>query len=197
VIDMKLAQMLGGDPADRKEASYWPTHKDAPEDIFLDRLAELFRATGESMPALFAKLAATAFIDACKETDSDAVRIAQGETIVRFMQQARDASSCPELQYFVACWMAAFELEDKDEDKTQTSIAKQFGVTRAAVSKRVIEIRKAANPGTIARSQKSIEARKTYALRQLIVGGTRTKINLTNQQKEKATLWGLPSTAKS
>jgi len=108
---------------------------------------------------------------------------------VRFLQQAREVSACPDLQYFVATWQAAFELEDKDEDKTQTSIAKQFGVTRAAVSKRVVEIRKAANPNTIARSQKSIEARKTYALRQLIVGQTRTKINLTTTQKETADIW--------
>jgi predicted transcriptional regulator len=85
--------------------------------------------------------------------------------------------------------MAAFEMEDRDEDRTQTLIAKQFNVTRAAVSKRVVEIRKAANPQTIARSQKSIAARKTYALRQLIVGQTRTKIDLNNQQKEMNELW--------
>jgi predicted transcriptional regulator len=189
MIDMKKAAMLGGDPADRKEASYWPQHQDAPEDIFLDRLAELSRASGESVPALFSKIAAKAFIEASKETDSDAIRNAQREAIVRFLQQAREVSACPDLQYFVATWQAAFELEDKDEDKTQTSIAKQFGVTRAAVSKRVVEIRKAANPATIARSQKSIEARKTYALRQLIVGQTRTKINLTTTQKETADIW--------
>jgi predicted transcriptional regulator len=108
---------------------------------------------------------------------------------VQFLQQAREASSCPDLQYFVACWQAAFEMEDRDEDRTQTLIAKQFNVTRAAVSKRVVEIRKAANPQTIARSQKSIAARKTYALRQLIVGQTRTKIDLTSTQKETNNLW--------
>ena len=189
MIDMKRAAMLGGDPADRKEASYWPEHQDAPQDIFLDRLAELSRASGESVPALFCKLAGQAFIDTCKETDSDAIRNAQREAIVRFLQQAREVSQCPDLQYFVACWQAAFELEDRDEDKTQTSIAQQFQVTRAAVSKRVVEIRKAANPATIARSQKSIAARKTYALRQLIVGQTRTKINISNQQKEINELW--------
>jgi hypothetical protein len=189
MIDMKLAQSMGGDPADRKEASYWPTHEDAPEDIFLERLAELARASGEPVPALVGKMAAQAFLAASKETDNDSTRHAQREAIVQFLQQAREASACPDLQYFVACWMAAFEMEDRDEDRTQTTIAKQFNVTRAAVSKRVIEIRKAANPGTIARSQKSIAARKTYALRQLIVGGTRTKINLTNQQKETQTLW--------
>jgi hypothetical protein len=189
MIDIRKAQMLGGDPADRKEASYWPEHDDRPEDVFLDRLAELFRGTGESMPALFAKLAATAFLEAIKNTDNDAVRVAQGEAIVRFLQQAREVSACPDLQYFVACWMAAFEMEDKDEDRTQTAIAKQFGVTRAAVSKRVVEIRKAANPSTIARSQKSIAARKVYALRQMIVGQTRTKVDLTVTQKETAELW--------
>jgi hypothetical protein len=189
MIDTKRAQMLGGDPADRKEASYWPEYKDSPQDIFLDRLAELFRASGESMPALVAKLAGVAFIETVKETDNDAIRISQRDAIVRFMQQAREASACPDLQYFVACWMAAFELEDKDEDKTQTSIAKQFGVTRAAVSKRVVEIRKAANPATIGRGQKSIEARKTYAFRQLIQAQTRIKLDLNNQQKETNDLW--------
>ena len=189
MIDMKLAQSMGGDPADRKEASYWPTHKDAPEDIFLERLAELARASGEPVPALVGKMAAQAFLAASKETDNDATRHAQREAIVQFLQQAREASACPDLQYFVACWMAAFEMEDRDEDRTQTTIAKQFNVTRAAVSKRVVEIRKAANPQTIARSQKSIAARKTYALRQLIVGQTRTKIDLNNQQKETNELW--------
>jgi hypothetical protein len=189
MIDMKKAQMLGGDPADRKEASYWPEYKDSPQDIFLDRLAELFRASGESMPALVAKLAGVAFIETVKETDNDAIRISQRDAIVRFMQQAREASACPDLQYFVACWMAAFELEDKDEDRTQTSIAKQFGVTRAAVSKRVVEIRKAANPATIGRGQKSIEARTTYAFRQLIQAQTRIKIDLTSTQKETNDLW--------
>jgi hypothetical protein len=189
MIDMKLAQSMGGDPADRKEASYWPEHHDAPEDIFLERLAELARASRETVPALVGKLAAQAFVETCNQTDNDGVRNAQREAIVQFLQQAREASSCPDLQYFVACWMAAFEMEDRDEDRTQTLIAKQFNVTRAAVSKRVVEIRKAANPGTIARSQKSIAARKTYALRQLIVGQTRTKIDLTSTQKEINNLW--------
>jgi hypothetical protein len=181
--------MLGGDPADRKEASYWPEYIDAPKYIFLERLADLFRETGEPIPALVAKLAGLAFIEAIKETDNDSIRIAQRDAIVRFMQQARGASACPDLQYFVACWMAAFELEDKDEDKTQTSIAKQFGVTRAAVSKRVVEIRKAANPATIGRGQKSIQARTTYAFRQLIQAQTRIKIDLTSTQKDTNEQW--------
>lgn len=189
MIDMKRAAMLGGDPADRKEASYWPEHIDAPEDIFLERLGELARASGETVPALVGKVAAQAFLETCNQTDNDGVRNAQRQAIVQFLQQAREASACPDLQYFVACWQAAFELEDKDEDRTQTTIAKQFNVTRAAVSKRVIEIRKAANPGTVARGQKSIASRKTYRLRQLIVGQTRTKIDQTQQQKETNELW--------
>ena len=120
MIDMKKAQMMGGDPADRKEASYWPEHQDAPEDIFLERLAELARATGETVPALVGKVAAQAFLETCGQTDNDGVRNAQREAIVQFLQQAREASACPDLQYFVACWMAAFEMEDRDEDRTQT-----------------------------------------------------------------------------
>ena len=89
MIDMKKAQMMGGDPADRKEASYWPEHQDAPEDIFLERLAELARATGETVPALVGKVAAQAFLETCGQTDNDGVRNAQREAIVQFLQQAR------------------------------------------------------------------------------------------------------------
>jgi hypothetical protein len=197
MIDMKRAQMLGGDPADRKEASYWPQHEDRPEDIWADEWLEMCRAADVKVCPDAVTHGKAAVIRALKTTDKDAHRLAQREAIVRFLQQAREVSSCPDLQYFVATWQAAFELEDRDEDKTQTAIAKQFGVTRAAVSKRVVEIRKAANPNTIARSQKSIAARKTYALRQLIVGQTRKKIDLTNQQKETNNLWALPLTAKN
>jgi putative heme degradation protein len=189
MIDMKKAAMLGGDPADRKEASYWPEYEDRCEDLWADEWLELCRKDDVAVCPQAVMHGKTAVVKALGRTDKDAHRLAQREAIVRFLQQAREVSSCPDLQYFVACWQAAFELEDRDEDKTQTSIAQQFKVTRAAVSKRVVEIRKAANPNTIARSQKSISARKTYALRQMIVGQTRTKIDLTNQQKETNDLW--------
>lgn len=189
MIDTKRAQMLGGDPADRKEASYWPAHEDRPEDIWADEWLEMCRAADVRVCPEAVAHGKTAVTRALASTDKDAHRLAQREAIVRFLQQAREVSQCPDLQYFVACWQAAFELEDRDEDKTQTSIAQQFKVTRAAVSKRVVEIRKAANPATIARSQKSIAARKVYALRQMIVGQTRTKIDLNNQQKETNELW--------
>lgn len=197
MIDTKKAQMLGGDPADRKEASYWPTHEDKPEDIWADEWLEMCRKDEVKVCPDAVTHGKAAMVKALKTTDQDAHRLAQREAIVRFLQQAREVSACPDLQYFVACWQAAFELEDRDEDKTQTSIAKQFQVTRAAVSKRVVEIRKAANPSTIARSQKSLESRKVYALRQMIVGQTRTKIDLTNQQKETNDLWAQHTTAKN
>lgn len=189
MIDIRRAQMLGGDPAERKEASYWPEHAERPEDVWADDWLEMCRKDDVRVCPEAVSLGKKAFVAAAADTDTDNQRLAQREAIVRFLQQAREVSSCPDLQYFVACWQAAFELEDKDEDKTQTAIAKQFNVTRAAVSKRVVEIRKAANPQTIARSQKSIAARKVYALRQLIVGQTRTKINLTETQKEINDLW--------
>jgi hypothetical protein len=184
MIDMKAAAMLGGDPADRKEASYWPTHEDHAEDIWADEWLAMCRKDD---------------VRVCPEAvarqdggqpghcpgGQGRHRLAQREAIVRFLQQSREMKQYAELQYFVACWQAAFELEDTEQDESQTAIAKQFGVTRAAVSKRVIEIRKAANPQTIARSQKSIAARKTYALRQLIVGQTRTKIDLTTNRKKR------------
>lgn len=189
MIDMKKAAMLGGDPADRPESSYWPTHKERPEDIWADEwLAMCQKDDVRVCPEAVAK-GKQAFVAALGETDTDAVRLAQREAIVRFLQQSREMKQYAELPYFVACWQCAFELEDSEQDESQTAIAKQFGVTRAAVSKRVVEIRKAANPQTIARSQKSIAARKTYALRQLIVGQTRTKIDISNQQKEINELW--------
>lgn len=189
MIDIKRAQMLGGDPADRKEASYWPEHQDRPEDVWADDWLEMCRAAEVAVCSEAAALGKKAFVAAIGETDNDAVRQAQREAIVRFLQQSREMKQYAELPYFVACWQCAFELEDSEQDESQTAIARQFGVTRAAVSKRVVEIRKAANPQTIARSQKSIAARKTYALRQLIVGQTRTKINLTETQKEINELW--------
>ena len=189
MIDMKRAAMLGGDPADRKEASYWPTHEDHAEDIWADEWLAMCRKDDVSVCPEAVAHGKTAVSRAIAQVDKDAHRLAQREAIVRFLQQSREMKQYAELPYFVACWQAAFELEDTEQDESQTAIAKQFGVTRAAVSKRVIEIRKAANPQTIARSQKSIAARKTYALRQLIVGQTRTKIDLNNQQKETNELW--------
>lgn len=191
MIDMRKAQMLGGDPADRPESSYWPEHKERPEDIWADDWLEMCRKDEVRVCPEAVMLGKKAFVAAIGETDTDTVRLAQREAIVRFLQQSREMKQYAELPYFVACWQCAFELEDSQQDESQTAIAKQFGVTRAAVSKRVVEIRKAANPQTIARSQKSIAARKVYALRQLIVGQTRKKINETSIQKEKAQLWGL------
>lgn len=191
MIDTKRAQMLGGDPADRKEASYWPEYEDNTEDLWADEWLELCRKDNVSVCPQAVTHGKTAVVAALKRTDKDAHRLAQREAIVRFLQQSREMKQYAELPYFVACWQCAFELEDSQQDESQTAIAKQFGVTRAAVSKRVVEIRKAANPQTIARSQKSIAARKVYALRQLIVGQTRKKINETSIQKEKAQLWGL------
>lgn len=191
MIDMRKAQMLGGDPADRPESSYWPEHKERPEDVWADEWLEMCRKDEVRVCPQAVTLGKKAFVAAIGETDTDTVRLAQREAIVRFLQQSREMKQYAELPYFVACWQCAFELEDSEQDESQTAIAKQFGVTRAAVSKRVVEIRKAANPQTIARSQKSIAARRVYALRQLIVGQTRRKINETSIQKEKAQLWGL------
>jgi hypothetical protein len=178
-----------GDIADSNLASYWPQYQDNPEDIWAEAFCEACRVAGVTVNHVVVQCGQEAMRQTQSYADTDALRVAQREAIVRFLQQAREVSSCPDLQYFVATWQAAFELEDKDEDRTQTAIARQFGVTRAAVSKRVVEIRKAANPKTIARSQKSLEARKTYKLRQLIVGQTRVKIDMTNQQRELENLW--------
>lgn len=189
MIDTKRAQMLGGDPADRKEASYWPEYEDRPEDIWADEWLSMCRKADVKICPQAVAHGKAAMVKALTASDCDSHRLAQREAIVRFLQQSREMKQYAELPYFVACWQCAFELEDSEQDESQTAIAKQFGVTRAAVSKRVVEIRKAANPQTIARSQKSIAARKTYALRQLIVGQTRTKIDISNQQKEINELW--------
>ena len=56
------------------------------------------------------------------------------------------------------------------EIKTQTEIAKKYGVTRACISRRVCQIR---GKSGIAPTKRQITARKTYGLRQLIVAQTR------------------------
>jgi hypothetical protein len=89
------------------------------------------------------------------------------------MQQAREASGLPDLAYFVACWQLAFELDDNGE--SQTAVAKEFGKTRAAVSKRVVEIRLAATGKNVARGQKSRAAAEVYRLRQFIAGAARPR----------------------
>jgi hypothetical protein len=76
-----------------------------------------------------------------------------------------------------------------DDGESQTAIAAQFNKTRAAVSKRVVEIRTASGGTHVARGQKSRDASKTYKLRQLIVGQSRRTADLTNNQKENNELW--------
>jgi len=193
VIDTAKAQMLGGDPADRKEASYWPQYQDKAEDLWADDWTKMCRIMGVVVAAEAIEAGKRALTNALTAYDQETVRAAQRDAVTRFMLQARQVSACPDLAYFVACWQLAFETDEEGE--SQTAVANEFGLTRAAVSKRVVEIRKAATGNTIARSQKSRSAAKTYQLRQLIVGATRKRIDLTNQEKERLQLW--TSTEKS
>jgi hypothetical protein len=161
--------MHGGDPADRPEASYWPEPADEPIDLFSDTLADLCREACEQLPPACARLARQAFAKVVSEGDLSSVRQAERNAVVRFMQQAREASGLPDLAYFVACWQLAFELDDNGE--SQTAVAKEFGKTRAAVSKRVVEIRLAATGKNVARGQKSRAAAEVYKLRQFVIFG--------------------------
>jgi predicted transcriptional regulator len=181
------------DPADSNEASYWPEYQDPAEDVFLDKLRELALASGQPMPAIFARIAVEAFLFAGNTNNADGARNAQREAVTAFLLQAREASSCPDLAYFVACWMLAFELDGT----SQTDVAKEFGVTRAAVSKRVVEIRKAASGDNVARGQKSREAAKTYTLRQLIVGQTRKPAKLNQTAAATNAMWQGENTTMS
>jgi hypothetical protein len=75
--------------------------------------------------------------------------------------------------------------------KTQAEIARKHGVTRACVSKRVSIMRPLLEPAIVdlvvskARELK----RKTYGLRQMIVGQTRKRMTLTKTQKQTLELW--------
>lgn len=176
------------DPADRPEASYWPEPADDPADVFSDALAEACRDACAELPPVCARLARAAFLKVVGTLDMDGQRKCAREAIVRFLQQAREASGLPDLQYFVACWQIAFELDDNGD--SQTAVAKEFGKTRAAVSKRVVEIREAATGKNVARGQKSRAAAQVYKLRQLIVGATRPRKPTTTQtQREANNLW--------
>jgi len=174
------------DPADSNEASYWPEYEDAPADVWADTWLTACRVLGVVVAAQAVEAGKDAVRNILRESDASVIRQAQREAVVRFMLQARAASACPDLAYFVACWQAAFELDDGE---SQTAIAAQFNKTRAAVSKRVVEIRSALGGTQVARGQKSREAANTYKLRQLIVGQSRRAADLTQNQKETNTLW--------
>jgi hypothetical protein len=188
MIDMKAAAMLGGDPADRKEASYWPNTKTSQRTFSWSGSLNC-RGPAESQCRLWsARWRPRRFWLPQRRRTAMPPGTPSGRRLCNSCNRQgrrRPALICNTL------WRVGWR-PSRWRTGTRTGrrpIAKQFNVTRAAVSKRVVEIRKAANPQTIARSQKSISARKTYALRQLIVGQTRTKIDLTNQQKETNNLW--------
>jgi hypothetical protein len=186
MIDMKRAQMLGGDPADRKEASYWPEHEDRPEDIWADEWLEMCRRDDVKVCPDAVTHGKAAFLSCLQKTDNDQIHAAKRETVVELLRQITDLKNCPveKLQYKADILLASFELSDL----SATDIGHKYGLTRAAPSKQIVETRKKANPKTIARSQKSIESRKTYALRQLIVGQSRKpKPKQTQLQKESNT----------
>lgn len=185
MIDTKRAQMLGGDPADRKEASYWyrPESQDKPEDIWADEWLEMCRKDNISVCPDAAKHGKAVFVAVLQRTDNDQIHAAKRETVVELLRQITELKNCPidKLQYKADILLASFELSDL----SATDIGHKYGLTRAAPSKQIVETRKRANPKTIARSQKSIDARRTYALRQMIVGQTRKpKPQETQLQKE-------------
>jgi len=72
------------------------------------------------------------------------------------------------------------------EIKTQTEIAKKYGVTRACISRRVCQLR---GKSGVAPTKRQISARKTYALRQMIVAQTRKPTRMTEMQKATEALW--------
>jgi predicted DNA-binding protein YlxM (UPF0122 family) len=190
MIDMKLAAMLGGDPADRPDASYWPTYDDKPEDIWADEFAEMCRAAEIKVIPEHFSLGKAAFKKTTDEADTKAraAHIAT-QAIVTFMQRAAKAE-VPDLRLIVKCWMSHYELTPF----SQTEIAEQENVTRAAVSKRCKELAAMLKTEdthiTKARGEKSEEARKTYTLRQLLVGATRERTPAkTETQKRKNEKW--------
>jgi hypothetical protein len=185
MIDIKRAQMLGGDPADRKEASYWyhPESQDKPEDIWADEWLAVCRKDNITVCPQAAEKGKAVFVAVLQKTDSDQLHAAKREVAVELLRQITELKNCPidKLQYKADILLASFELSDL----SATDIGRKYGLTRAAPSKQMVETRKRANPKTIARGQKSIESRKTYALRQIMCSQTRKpKPQQTQLQKE-------------
>ena len=189
MIDMKRAAMLGGDPADRKEASYWyrPEEDDRPEDRWADEFLQMCRAAEIKVVPEGVDCGKQAYVKTMLATESASHRNAARYALSQFFKQVSALKHCPidKLQYEIDCLLVSYELTED----SQTQIADKHGVSRAAVSKRQVTERNKSTPQTKARLQKSIEARKVYALRQMIVGQTRTKIDLTSTQKETNDLW--------
>lgn len=190
MIDIKKAAMLGGDPADRPDASYWPTYDDNPEDIWADEFAEMCNAAGVKVCPDHFDCGKAAFKKATDEADTKAraAHIAT-QTLVTFMQRAAKAD-IPDLRLSIKCWMFHYQLTPF----SQTEIADQEGVTRAAVSKRckdMAEMLKVDDTHiTKARGEKSEEARGIYTIRQLLVGATRERMPATTEtQKRKNEKW--------
>jgi hypothetical protein len=185
MIDMKRAAMLGGDPADRKEASYWyrPESQDKPEDIWADEWLEMCRKDNISVCPEAAKHGKAVFLLVIQRTDNDQLRAAKREAVVELLRQISEMKNCPieKLQYKADILLAGFELSPM----SATDIGKKHNMTRAAGSKQIVELRKKANPNTISRSQKSIESRRTYALSAAMTGQLRKpKPKETQLQKE-------------
>lgn len=185
MIDMKRAQMLGGDPADRPDASYWyrPEDEDKPEDIWADEFLEMCRAAEIKVGPDEVDCGKKAYVKTMLATESASHRNAARYALSQFFKQVSALKHCPidKLQYEIDCLLVTYELTEQ----SQTEIANKHGVTRAAVSKRQVMERNKSTPQTKARLQKSFEARKTYALRQMLVGQTRKpKPKQTQIQKE-------------
>jgi hypothetical protein len=189
MIDMKRAQMIGGDPADRPDASYWyrPEEEDSPENIWADDFADMCRAAEISVCPEHFTFGKKAYVKTMLATESASHRNAARYALSQFFKQVSALKNCPidKLQYEIDCLLVSYELIED----SQTQIAGKHGVTRAAVSKKQVTERNRSTPQTKARLQKSIEARKVYALRQMIVGQTRTRIDLSNQQKDTNEQW--------
>ena len=187
MIDMKAAAMLGGDPADRKEASYWPTFEDTVENVWADEWLEMCRAGDVKVCPDAVAHGKAAFVSVLQKTDNDQLRAAKREAVVELLRQISEMKNCPieKLQYKADILLAGFELSDM----SATDIGKKHNMTRAAPSKQIVELRKRANPNTISRSQKSIESRKTYALSAAMTGQLRKpKPQETQLQKEARTI---------
>jgi predicted transcriptional regulator len=174
------------DAADMPAASYWPEYEDAPVDIFKDELMEVCKSANLVLSLQMKEVAVEAFKRCVNYCDTAERRHAYREAVLMLLTQCRKAEKIPELAYFAACYALSLEM---DEGKSQTAVAKEFGVTRAAVSKRVVTIRNAMSSEQVARGQKSRAAAKVYTLRQLMVGALRTKTKLNETAERTNQIW--------
>jgi hypothetical protein len=182
----------GGDPADSIRASYREEFHDEAEDIWADEWLEMCRKDDVRVCPQAVKLGKAAFVKTTLECDLSMFQYAQRRAVMQLLKQITTLRDWEDKQviYHANCWLSALN----ETEKSMTEIGADYGKTRAAASKKVQNYQIRMNPMIKARSQKSLESRKTNALAALLTAARQDKgKELTPTQQRKQTKW----TAKS